>query len=89
MGSRIMSMYTLLAQSVVRWFTTIMDLSGAGSIYLACVFIALTFSFLLSNFGAAFKLGSDTAAGIYGKASDYATKRASRPYRLNHKHKVK
>lgn len=70
MGTRIMSMYTLIAQNVANWFTMVMNNTGAGAIYLGCVFIALSFSFLLSNFGAAFKLGSDTATKNNNRRED-------------------
>lgn len=65
--------YSLLQQIVTScsgWFTQIMDATGAGDFYLAMVFISLSVGFLLSNFGNAFRSGSDFAARKFRRKGD-------------------
>lgn len=65
--------YSFLQQLITAcsgWFTRIMDATGAGDFYLAMVFISLSVGFLLSNFGNAFRSGSDLAARKFRKRSD-------------------
>lgn len=75
-----------IMQSCVEWFQQIIDATGLSDVYIFAVFMALSCGFLLSAFrngvSSGLDAGSDSAAKAY-KA------RSSRPYRLNHKHKVK
>lgn len=57
-------------RSVSQWFVKVMDATGAGDFYLGAVFVALTCAFLLSNFGAAFHIGSDKAAKRFSRKGD-------------------
>lgn len=46
---------------VYSWFTSVLDATGMGGFYLAAVFVALAFGFLLARFGNPLSLGSDFA----------------------------
>lgn len=70
MVSQLRWVFTKTFVSVSRWFTSVMDATGAGEFYLAAVFVALTCTFLLSNFGAAFRIGSDKAAKRFSRKGD-------------------
>lgn len=70
MMSQVYSILQQIITSCSGWFTQIMDATGAGDFYLAMVFICLTVGFLLSNFGNAFRSGSDLVAKNFRKRSD-------------------
>lgn len=88
MASSILNMFARVADFSVGTFDRILNATGMGDLYLAMVFLALLFGFLMSNFGNAFHSGSDLAADLYSKGSDKAKSRSSKPYRLGSDHKV-
>lgn len=77
MASSIMNMFARVADFSVGTFEKILKRTGMGDLYLAMVFLALLFGFLMSNFGNAFHSGSDIAADLYSKGSDKVKSRRS------------
>lgn len=65
MGSTILNSIIQMISALSSWFTTLLNSTGTGAIYIGFVTIALAVSFLLARFGALLTLGSDTvSAGV-------------------------
>lgn len=77
MVSSFLNSITQMYGTMVGWFSTLLDATGGGNIYIAFVTIALSVSFLLARFGGFLSLGSDKAGAVWTNAMKGGGKYAS------------